>query len=135
MRYRIVAVGFNESGSVRRYLTWADDTNLNIVKEHLKREGYVDVKITEDERLEDIIDDTRMESRRQAEKDLFLQLFYFFGGGSCYEVIDDDGIRKSAIKATHQETLDEDPEGNRERYQVDIDWRLFRRWFGEDVVE
>lgn len=90
--------------------------------------------MSEDE-IEDIVGGTRIKSRRQAEKDLFLGLFYAFGGGSCYEVIDDDGIRKPTVKVVHQEVLDEDPAGNRERYQVDIDWRLFRRWFGEDVVE
>jgi len=43
MKYKIVA-----SGSNGECLTWADDTNLNVVKEHLRRRGYVDVKITED---------------------------------------------------------------------------------------
>lgn len=42
-KYKIVASGFS-----KECLTWADDTNLDIVKEHLKREGYVDIKITED---------------------------------------------------------------------------------------
>lgn len=88
-----------------------------------------------EEEIEDIIADTRIKSRKQAEKDLFLGLFYFFGGGSCYEVIDDDGIRKPAVKVFRQEVIDEDPAGNKEKFEVEIDWRLFRRWFGEDVVE
>lgn len=84
------------------------------------------------EETQDIIDDARIESRRQAERDLFMGLFYFFGGGECYEVVDDDGIRKRAVKAVKQEVLDEDPDGNKERFEVIIDWRLFQRWFGED---
>lgn len=84
------------------------------------------------EELQDIIDDTRIESRKQAERDLFLLLFRFFGGGSCYEVIDDDGIRKTAVNVAKQEILDEDPDGNKERFEVIIDWRLFKKWFGED---
>lgn len=43
MQYRIVA-----SGSSGECLTWADDTNLGIVKESLARRGYADIKITED---------------------------------------------------------------------------------------
>lgn len=85
----------------------------------------------DEEEIQDIIADTRIESRRQAERDLFMGLFYFFGGGECYEVVDDDGIRKSAVKAVKQEVLDEDPDGNKERFNVTIDWRLFKRWFGE----
>lgn len=84
------------------------------------------------EELQDIIDDTRIESRKQAERDLFLGMFRFFGGGSCYEVIDDDGIRKTAVNVARQEVLDEDPDGNKERFEVTIDWRLFGRWFGEE---
>lgn len=88
-----------------------------------------------DEELEDIVADTRIRSRRQAEKDLFLGLFYVFGGGSCYEVVDDGGIRKPAVKVSRQEVLDENPAGNKERFEVEIDWRLFNKWFREDVVE
>ena len=43
MKYKIVASGFNGE-----CLTWVDDANLGIVKEHLKRNGYVDIKIAED---------------------------------------------------------------------------------------
>lgn len=83
------------------------------------------------DKIQDIMADVRIQSRRQAEKDFILGLFYFFGGGECYEVIDDDGIRKRAVKAIKQEVLDEDPDGNKERFEVIIDWRLFKRWFGE----
>lgn len=51
MKYKIVASGFNGE-----CLTWADDTNLDIVKEHLKREGYVDIKITENKQLQDVVE-------------------------------------------------------------------------------
>lgn len=84
------------------------------------------------DKIQDIMADVRIQSRRQAEKDLILGLFYFFGGGECYEVIDDDGIRKPAVKAIKQDVLDEDPDGNKERFEVTIDWRLFKRWFGEE---
>lgn len=43
MEYRIVAYGPG-----KECLTWADDTNLGIVKESLARRGYADIKITED---------------------------------------------------------------------------------------
>lgn len=43
MEYRIIAYGPG-----KECLTWADDTNLDIVKEYLRREGHVDIKITED---------------------------------------------------------------------------------------
>lgn len=43
MEYRIVA-----SGSSGECLTWADDSNLDVVKEYLKRKGYVDIKMIED---------------------------------------------------------------------------------------
>lgn len=43
MTYKIVASGFNGE-----CLTWADETNLDIVKERLERDGYVDIKITKD---------------------------------------------------------------------------------------
>lgn len=51
MRYRIVAYGPG-----KECLTWADDINLDIVKERLKREGYVDIKMTEDKQLQDVVE-------------------------------------------------------------------------------
>lgn len=43
MEYRIVAYGPG-----KECLTWADDSNLDIVKESLVRRGYVDIKTIED---------------------------------------------------------------------------------------
>ena len=41
--YRIVA-----SGSNGECLTWTDETNLEITKERLKREGYLDIRVEEE---------------------------------------------------------------------------------------
>lgn len=43
MRYKIVASGFS-----RECLTWADDIDLELVKERLRRDGFVEFVITED---------------------------------------------------------------------------------------
>lgn len=40
-KFKIVA-----RGSGKECLTWADDSNLDIVKAHLEREGYTDVQVT-----------------------------------------------------------------------------------------
>ena len=47
-----------------------------------------------------------------------------------FNVVDGDGLRKSAIKTTKQEVLDEDEKGAKERWTVDIDWRLLNKWYG-----
>lgn len=41
--YKIVAYGPN-----KKCLTWADDTDLGIVKDRLKRKGYSDIRVEEE---------------------------------------------------------------------------------------
>lgn len=65
------------------------------------------------------------------EEKLLRSLFYGAGGG-YYEVIDNDGFRKPAIRTWLADTEKSTKEHgfDREIWCVSISWRLLAKWFG-----
>ena len=66
-----------------------------------------------------------------AEQYEFLKMLTFGTCNELFEVIDTDGIRKSAIR-TKVRDVEPSPKGeknfNKEFWTLEIDWRLFDRW-------
>lgn len=68
----------------------------------------------------------------EEEEDLLRMLFYECGG-NYFEVIDDDGIRKPAIR-TYLADVEKPSKENgfdREIWTVNISWRLLAKWLGK----
>lgn len=61
----------------------------------------------------------------------FLKMLTFGTYNKLFEVIDEDGIRKPAIR-TKKRDVESSPRGeknrNKESWIVEIDWRLLDRW-------
>lgn len=71
-----------------------------------------------------------MKDERSIERAL-LRMLFGFGSAELFEIVDEDGFRKPVIKTRHKNN----PGPNREVWEVEIDWRLFNKWFGEKREE
>ena len=68
----------------------------------------------------------------------FLKMLTFRTYNELFEVVDEDGIRKPAIR-TKIRDVESSPKGeknfNKEFWTVEIDWRLIERWKPVDEAE
>lgn len=72
--------------------------------------------------------------KMKEQENRIIRLLFYECGGNFYEVIDDDGIRKPAVRTylADVEKPTKEHGFDKEIWKVEISWRLLARYFAED---
>ena len=58
------------------------------------------------------------------------RMIFYGGGGDYYHTVDEDGLRRPAVRTKLKEVVQE-TEGAITRWEVEIDWKLLKAWIKE----